>query len=331
MFCENFITTLTFLKLVGRNDLELQDEESTVHDKLPYKTGDQVCGAVVDRNSGKGLVTLTGKGFITQNIATGPDETGNRYQEIIVQPKQTCMIHGDAVVLYYKRRTVGPPPQAPPPQITRSKESDMSSSTGSTPPIEIIVRLQVDGSGKFSAPFDKSVLRPKVTTTEFFSWFSTQTRWDGPHGPPCLKFTFKDAMPSPKATEVSRGNEDHFNYMRRDIKAQCEKARAYMPDLREFVVLITVAGWVSPKGKRRKIGERPSTHTIDVGLRKLQVIKTQCSTDLVTLPRDAGCTKNEFLGVAVVSDGGSPKVISRSRNHQLTGLVMGCSMHWDLG
>jgi hypothetical protein len=237
---------------VGRNDVELFDEESTVHDRLPYKTGAQVCGAVVDRNTGKGLVTITGKGFITQNIATGPDETGNRYQEIIVQPKQTCMLHGDAAVLYYKPRTVSSPPKAPSSQITQSKSPDISSSSSSTPPIKIIVRLQVDGSGKFSTPFDKSVLRPKVTTTEFFAWFATQTRRNGPHSPPCLKFTFKDAMPSPKATEVSRGNEDHFNYMRMDIKAQCEKARMYMPDLKEFVVLVTVPNWVSPQGEEEE-------------------------------------------------------------------------------
>jgi len=62
------------------------------------------------------------------------------------------------------------------------------------------------------------------------------------------------------------------------------------------------------------MGERLSTYTIDVG-RKLRVIKTQFSTSPVTLPRDVGCIKNDFLGVAVVSDGESPKFISRSRNH----------------
>lgn len=226
--------------------MELLDEESTIHDRLPYKTGSDVCGGVVDVNSGKGLVTVTGKGFITQNIVTGPDETGNRYQEISIQLKQTCMIHGDAVVLYYRRRK-GPSPtralqpasQDPKSQPTSAAPSPPSSSSSQ---VGIVIRLQMDGTGKFSAPFDKSVLRPKVTTTEFFAWFATQTQRAGPHGPSFLRFTFKDAMPSPKSTEVARGNEDHFNYMRKDIKAQCEKAKLYMPDLKEFVVLVTVPG-----------------------------------------------------------------------------------------
>jgi hypothetical protein len=158
-------------------------------------------------------VTITGKGFITQNITTGPDETGQRYQEIIIQPKQTCIIQGDAVVLYYKRRTVGPPPQASPPQITRSKDSDISS-TGCASPVEIVVRLhwapgrwirkiqlpirQISSPAK-SHNYGILLLVLNANHMERFS-----------HSPPCLKFTFKDAMPSPKATEVSRGNEDHL-------------------------------------------------------------------------------------------------------------------------
>jgi len=237
--------------------VELLSDESTVHDKLPYKTGAQVCGGVIDRNSGKGLVTITGKGFITQNIPTGPEETGTRYQEVSIQPKQTCMLHGNAVVLYYKRRDISfsslqPAPNQGKFQASQSASSAMSSPAISTSPVEIVVRLQMDGAGKFSAPFDKSVIRPKVNTTEFFSWFSTQTRRGDSQGPPCLKFTFKDAMPIPKATEVSRGNEDHFDYMRKDIKAQCERAKAYMPDMKEFVVLVTVPGWVSPKGEEEE-------------------------------------------------------------------------------
>jgi hypothetical protein len=36
--------------------------------------------------------------------------------------------------------------------------------------------------------------------------------------------------------------------MRRDIKEQSEKARTFMPDLKEFVVLVTAPGWGSPPG-----------------------------------------------------------------------------------
>jgi len=200
-------------------------------------------------------VTVTGKGFITQNVITGLDQTGDRYRELNIQAKQTCMLHGDAVVLYYMRRTLAssqnPLQPSPGPQILPATNTTVST-TSYPSAIEIIVRLQVDGTGKFSAPFDKSVLRPKVNINEFFSWFSMQTRRGGPHGPPCLKFTFKDAMPEPKATEVSRGNEDHFNYMRKDVKEQCEKAKAYMPDLKEFVILVTVPGWSTPKGEEEE-------------------------------------------------------------------------------
>ena len=75
------------------------------------------------------------------------------------------------------------------------------------------------------------------------SGFASQSGHCPPLGPPHLKFTFKDAMPSPTSTEIARGNEDHFNYMRKDIKIQCEKARKFMSDLREFVILVTVPGW----------------------------------------------------------------------------------------
>jgi hypothetical protein len=61
-----------------------------------------------------------------------------------------------------------------------------------------------------------------------------------------LKFTFKDAIPAPRATEVLKGNEDHFDYMRKDVKTQCEKAKAYMPDLKEFAILVTVPNWSTP-------------------------------------------------------------------------------------
>ncbi|KAL5314649.1 hypothetical protein ACEPPN_017292 [Leptodophora sp. 'Broadleaf-Isolate-01'] len=288
-------------------DAELMGEESTVKDKLPYKTGAEVCAVVVDKMSGKGMVTVSGKGYITLNITTGPDETGERFKEATIQPKQTCMLHGGAVVLYFKRE-LGPPPPSrpaiartesderygrdgrlsgsiydqgmnhalvqeryrdehplppPPPPLTLPSQHSQHSQRPQTPQtlhredsqptnpttnsnLDIKIRVQVDGTGRFSIPFDKSVLRPKVTTTEFFAWFASQSRHSPPHPPHHLKFTFKDAMPVPQATEITAGNEDHFNYMRRDIKAQCEKARSFMPELREFVILVTVPGWVSP-------------------------------------------------------------------------------------
>ena len=41
--------------------------------------GSEVCGAVIDRQSGWGSITITGKGYATITITTGPQEAGNRY------------------------------------------------------------------------------------------------------------------------------------------------------------------------------------------------------------------------------------------------------------
>jgi hypothetical protein len=215
--------------------------------------GSEVCGAVIDRQSGWGSVTITGKGYATITITTGPQETGDRYIDQGVKEKQTCMIKGGAVLLYYRRRKEKSPaipkgPQNQQQHALLSRDMITSQASNSTPPVDIVVRLQKDGKGRFSSLYDKSVLRPKVTIAEFFSWFAKQTGYGGMEGPSLLKFTFKDAMPVPKATEIARGNEDHFSYMRRDIKEQSEKARTFMPDLKEFVVLVTAPGWGSPPG-----------------------------------------------------------------------------------
>jgi hypothetical protein len=161
------------------------------------------------------------------------------------------MIKGGAVLLYYKRRKAKTSPISNDPQSQHQQASlslDMIASKpfNSTQPVDIVVRLQKDGKGRFSPSYDKFVLRPKVTIAEFFPWFAKQTGYGGMDGPNFLKFTFKDAMPVPKATEIARGNEDHFSYMRKDIKEQSEKARTFMPDLKEFVVLVTAPGWGSP-------------------------------------------------------------------------------------
>jgi hypothetical protein len=36
-------------------------------------------------------------------------------------------------------------------------------------------------------------------------------------------------MPIPKVSDIAKGNEDHFNYMR-NIKAQCDRAVLFMPN-----------------------------------------------------------------------------------------------------
>jgi hypothetical protein len=53
-------------------------------------------------------------------------------------------------------------------------------------------------------------------------------------------------MPAPTSTDIARSNEDHFRYMLQDIKIQCDNAKAFMPELKEFAVLATVPGWDLP-------------------------------------------------------------------------------------
>lgn len=109
--------------------------------------------------------------------------------------------------------------------------------------LEITVTLQMDSAGKCGRPYDMSILGSKMKTTEFFAWFGSQTGCGGAEGPLFLDFTFQNAIPVPKSKTVARLNEEDFCYIREDIIAQCEKAKLYMPGLKEFVVLITDPGW----------------------------------------------------------------------------------------
>ncbi|RFU27675.1 hypothetical protein B7463_g8667, partial [Scytalidium lignicola] len=107
---------------------------------------------------------------------------------------------------------------------------------------EIVVLLQ-QSDGKLSQPYQKDVLHPRISSAEFFSWFGTYSGFGTSGIPSELRFTFKDALPVPKTSLVARGNEDHFNYMRADIKRKCEKAKWFRPEIKEFVVLVTLPGW----------------------------------------------------------------------------------------
>ena len=83
-----------------------------------------------------------------------------------------------------------------------------------------------------------------MTSSDFFAWFASQTGRGGDEGPPSLRFTFKDAMPCPISSTIALVNEDHFNLMKRELRTQFERAREYVPNLREFVILVTDPGWV---------------------------------------------------------------------------------------
>ena len=64
-----------------------------------------------------------------------------------------------------------------------------------------------------------------------------------PSGPVNLKFTFQDVLPEAKSNIITRGNEENFEYIKRDIKPQCDRAMAVMPEMTEFVILVSLSGW----------------------------------------------------------------------------------------
>jgi hypothetical protein len=107
-----------------------------------------------------------------------------------------------------------------------------------------VVRIQENEHCRFSRPYSKNVLLSEVTTVDFFAWFARCTGYDNPSGPPELKFTWKDALPKPEYARIKRGDEKHFQFMKADIEPLLERAKALMPELIEFAVLITVPGWV---------------------------------------------------------------------------------------
>jgi hypothetical protein len=108
----------------------------------------------------------------------------------------------------------------------------------------------MDEMGRFSGPYGISVWRPKVKTTEFFAWSGSQTGRGGVRGTPVLTFTLKDAMPYPKSCDIAILNENDFRWMRKHILTQFEKAKSYMPGLKDFAVLVTDPGWF-PLSQRR--------------------------------------------------------------------------------
>lgn len=46
-------------------------------------------------------------------------------------------------------------------------------------------------------------------------------------------------MPAPTSSTIAQANEYHFNLVKRNLKTQSEKAREFVPILKEFVILVT--------------------------------------------------------------------------------------------
>ncbi|KAL5313387.1 hypothetical protein ACEPPN_019120 [Leptodophora sp. 'Broadleaf-Isolate-01'] len=144
--------------IARREDIELEKDETTGGRKRVYL---DICGAVVDKSSVKGLVAITIYGFSVQQVNTGQGLIGDLYAELTIGVRQTCVIHGSSTVLYYKRRKVSASDHAQLSQVRAATQPRQWSirelvKFASSPP-EIVVRLQIDELGKFSAPYEFSV------------------------------------------------------------------------------------------------------------------------------------------------------------------------------
>jgi hypothetical protein len=89
-------------KIAGRNDVKLDDDETTGKNNFLYQVGPDVTGAVIDKRSETGRVAVTG--HKTQVIKTGPQQTGQRFVEIEIADGDTCMIYGFSSLIYIKPR-----------------------------------------------------------------------------------------------------------------------------------------------------------------------------------------------------------------------------------
>ena len=201
---------------------------------------------MVDKCSAKGLVAITAHGRPVDQVDTGQGPIGECYAELTIGVGQTCVIHGSSTVLYYKPRKVPVPDRAQQSQPRPAGQWSIRELVKlvSSPP-EIVVRLQMDELGSFSAPYEFSVWRCKMKTTEFFAWFGGETGRGGVKGPPRLTFTLKDAMSDRKSRDIPLLNEDDFRWMRKHITTERDRAILFMPGLKNFTVLVTDPGWVS--------------------------------------------------------------------------------------
>lgn len=263
----------------------LPDESSGYNDPVPFKQGSEVAGAIIDRMSGVGSVLITGKGYNTMKISTGGEKIKHRYQDVKINPKQCCMLHHDAVVLYYRERRpnalltpkdvdaahsvfrindFSAEALSPGVPIVRSSSAQSPSYASSNNSRQIAPHVALASTHTAEQPSGEIniLFRLQFNQMGMFSALYGKSilrpsvtataffEWFGTQAgcetPTQLKFTFKDAMPAPYSTRVAAGNEDHFRLMRKDIKMQCTKAGSFMPGLREFVVLISVPGWDMP-------------------------------------------------------------------------------------
>jgi hypothetical protein len=123
----------------------------------------------------------------------------------------------------------------------RQNQSNQQIASPTNPSTEIVIRLQVDGYGRFSRSYAKSILNPKIGNGRFFDWFALET---GHKDPQKLRFNFKDALP-PKSCVIERDQDDYFELMVHDIRRKFKHARERTPDMKEFAILVTDPTWHS--------------------------------------------------------------------------------------
>jgi hypothetical protein len=65
---------------------------------------------------------------------------------------------------------------------------------------------------------------------DFFAWFAYYIGYNYLYRLPELKFTLKDILPKLKQAKIKRGDEEHFQYIKGDIKSHFERTEALMPE-----------------------------------------------------------------------------------------------------
>jgi hypothetical protein len=158
-----------------------------------------------------------------------------------------------------RQRTQETPVPAPPrtalPTTPKTQAPSLQGQRGRTtvpppPAAEIQVRLQKDAAGHFTAPHDFAFFATITTMELLFDWFARRTGHGGPFGPEKLRVTLKDAMPVAKYYDLERDYggaafaNAEFQRMKEDIVNEYEKTKAFMPDLKEFAVLVVDPFWV---------------------------------------------------------------------------------------
>jgi len=87
-----------------RDDVQLDEDETTGNNSARWKLGIDVAGAVIDKKSEPGLVSITAPNKTSRTIKTGPGADGAQFEEVVIESDETCMIYGRSSLIYLTRR-----------------------------------------------------------------------------------------------------------------------------------------------------------------------------------------------------------------------------------